>query len=225
MARLNDYGRFLRSGYTLRELAFNGFRLLVWSRLTSLLKHSFAERGAGVVIDYTATVQGSRFIAVGAGTWVQRHAWLTVPLIELPEPPKAPVLRIGERAQIGPRTTLSAVREVVVEDDVLFGMNVYVSDHVHAFRDPKVPVKDQGLPPAGRVRIGKGAWIGANVVIVADGKDLEIGENAVIGANSTVTRSVPARSVAVGSPARVVDRWDEATGRWTSGREGAGPTG
>lgn len=224
MARLNDYGRFLRSGYTVRELAFNGFRLLVWSRLTSLLKHSFAQRGPGVVIDYTATVQGSRFITVGAGTWVQRHAWLTVPLIELPEPPKSPVLRIGERVQIGPRTTLSSVREVTVEDDVLFGMNVYVSDHVHAFRDPKVPVKDQGLPPAGRVRIGKGAWIGANVVIVADGKDLEIGENAVIGANSTVTRSVPARSVAVGSPARVVDRWDEATGRWTSGREGAGPS-
>ena len=66
-----------------------------------------------------------------------------------------------------------------------------------------------------------GAWIGANAVIVADGKDLEIGENAVIGANSTVTKSIPARSVAVGSPARVVDRWDEATGRWTSGREGA----
>lgn len=225
MARLNDYGRFLRSGYTLRELAFNAFRLLVWSRLTSALKHPFASRGPGVVVDYTATVQGSRFIEVGAGTWVQRHAWLTVPLIELPEPPKAPVLRVGERVQIGPRTTLSAVREVVVEDDVLFGMNVYVSDHVHSFRDPKVPIKDQGLPPAGRVRIGKGAWIGANAVIVADGKDLEIGANAVVAANATVTKSVPPRSVAAGSPARVVDRWDEATGRWTSGREGSGPSG
>lgn len=224
MARLNDYGRFLRAGYTLRELAGNGFRLLVWSRWTSFLKHSFARRGSGVVVDYTATVQGSRFIEIGAGSWVQRHAWLTVPLVELPERPKGPTLRIGERVQIGPRTTLSAVREVVVEDDVLFGMNVYVSDHVHAFRDPRTPIKDQGLPPAGRVRIGRGAWIGANAVIVADGKDLEIGANAVVAANSTVTRSIPARSVAAGAPARVVDRWDEVSGRWTRGTPGAAPS-
>ena len=217
MARLNDYGRFLRSGYTWRELAFNGFRLLVWSRLCSLLKHSFASRGAGAVVDYTATVQGSRFISIGAGTWVQRHAWLTVPLIELPEPPKGPVLRLGENVQIGPRTTLSAVNEVVVEDGVLFGMNVYVADHIHAFRDPHKPVKDQGLPAPGRVRIGKGAWLGANVVVIADGKDVEIGENAVVGANSVVTRTIPPRSVAAGTPARVVDRWDEAAGRWTRG--------
>ena len=224
MARLDDYGRFLRSGYTLRELAFNGFRLMIWSRLTSALKHSFARRGAGVVIDCTATVQGSRYIEIDDGSWAQRHTWLTVPLIELPQPPAGPVLKIGRRVQIGPRTTLSAVREVVIEDDVLFGMNVYVSDHIHAFRDPRTPIKDQGLPPAGRVRIGKGAWIGANVVIVADGKDLEIGANAVIGANSVVTKSVPPRSVAAGSPVRVVDRWDEASGRWTSGREDAAPS-
>lgn len=224
MARLNDYGRFLRSGYTLRELAFSAFRLLVWSRLASLLKHSFAERGTGVVIDYTATVSGSRFITVGEGTWVQRQAWLTVPLIEMTAPPPGPTLRIGKRVQIGPRTTLSAVNEVVIEDDVLFGMNVYVSDHVHAFRDPKTPIKDQGVAAPGRVRIGKGAWIGANAVIVADGKDLEIGANAVVAANSTVTKSVPARSVAVGAPARVVDRWDEVSGRWTRGSAGAGPS-
>jgi acetyltransferase-like isoleucine patch superfamily enzyme len=218
MARLNQYGRFLRSGYTWRELAFSGLRLMVWSRAASALKHSFARRGKGVTIDYSAAVQGSRFIEIDDGSWVQRHAWLTVPLIELERPPSGPVLRIGKRVQVGPRTTLSAVREVVVEDDVLFGMNVYVSDHIHEFRDPKIPIKDQGVGAPGRVRIGKGAWIGANAVIVADGKDLEIGENAVVAANSTVTKSIPARSVAVGAPARVVDRYDEAAGAWTRGR-------
>ncbi|MEQ1918520.1 MAG: acyltransferase [Elusimicrobiota bacterium] len=214
MARLNDYGRFLRSGYTLRELAFNGFRLLIWSRLTSALKHSFAHRGSGVVVDYTATVQGSRFIEIGDGSWAQRHVWLTVPLIELDAPPPAPVMKIGKRVQIGPRTTITAVREVIIDDDALFGMNVYISDHVHAFRNVTKPIKDQGLPPAGRVRIGKGAWIGANVVIAANGRDIEIGDNAVVGANSLVTRSIPARSVAVGSPARVRESWDDSSGTW-----------
>lgn len=217
MARLNDYGRFLRSGYTLRELAFSGFRLLVWSRLTSLLKHSFAERGAGVVVDCDAQVYGSRYISIGAGSWIQRGAWLNVGLIGLERKPDGPILRIGERVQVGPRTTLSAMREVVIEDDVLFGMGIYVSDHVHGFRDVTRPVKDQGHGEFGRVRVGKGAWIGANVVIVADGKDIEIGAGAVVAANSVVTKSIPAHSVAAGMPARVVDRWDEAKLAWTRG--------
>ncbi|MBI3554043.1 MAG: acyltransferase [Elusimicrobia bacterium] len=204
MARLTDYNKFLSAGYTWRELGFGFLRLKVFSRLWSALCHTLNERGCGVVIDWTATVQGGRFITVGEGTWVQRHAWLNAPVIELPKPPDGPTLKVGKRVQIGPRTTLSAVREVVVEDDVLFGMGVYVSDHVHAFGDPTKPVKDQGLAPAGKVRIGRGAWIGANAVIVANGVDLEIGEGAVIGANSVVTKSVPAHAVVAGSPARVI---------------------
>ncbi|MCX5788594.1 MAG: acyltransferase [Elusimicrobia bacterium] len=217
MAQLTNYRKFLRSGYTLKELGFNFFRLMVWSRLMSALKHSFAERGRGVVIDSAACVQGSRFITIGDGTWVQRYAWLTVPLVELPDPPSGPTLRIGRRVQIGPRTTLSAAQEVVVEDDVLFAMNVYVADHIHAFEDVTRPVKDQGLPHPGRIRIGRGAWIGANVVIVANGIDLEIGEGAVVGANSVVTKSIPAHCVAAGQPARVVKQYDAATRSWTRG--------
>ncbi|PCI39775.1 MAG: hypothetical protein COB53_02580 [Elusimicrobia bacterium] len=218
MARLNEYNRFLSAGYSLPELGMAFFRLKIWSRLTSALKHRFAFRGRGVVIDYTCTVQSCRFISIGDGSWLQRHVWLTVPLIEMSGPPDGPILRIGDRVQIGPRTTLSAVREVLIEDDVLFGMNVYVSDHIHAYRDVTRPVKDQGLAPAGRVFIRKGAWIGANAVIVANDTDVEIGEGAVVAANSVVTRSIPAHAVATGSPARIADRYDPELGSWSHGR-------
>ncbi len=46
-------------------------------------------------------------------------------------------------------------------------------------------------------------WLGANVTVLPG---ITIGENAVIGAASVVTRDIPANSVAVGSPARVVKR-------------------
>ena len=42
---------------------------------------------------------------------------------------------------------------------------------------------------------------GPRVIVLAG---VTIGENAVIGAGSVVTRSIPARSVAVGNPARVI---------------------
>jgi acetyltransferase-like isoleucine patch superfamily enzyme len=214
MAQLRDYRKFLSAGYTLPELAMNFFRLMVYSRLTSALKHSFARRGTGVVIDYTSCIQGSNFMVIDDDSWLQRYVWLTCPLIEMKEPPKAPVLRIGKRVQLGPRSFISAVNDIQIDDDVLFAPNVYISDHIHAYEAPGVPIKDQGLSPYGRVRVGRGAWLGINTVIAAAGKDIEIGEGSVISANSVVTRSVPARCVAAGNPARVIKRWDEASGRW-----------
>ncbi|HLN31099.1 MAG TPA: hypothetical protein VK395_25385, partial [Gemmataceae bacterium] len=50
-----------------------------------------------------------------------------------------------------------------------------------------------------QVVIGTNCWIGNSTVIMAD-----IGANCVIGAGSVVVRSLPARSIAVGNPARVV---------------------
>ena len=51
------------------------------------------------------------------------------------------------------------------------------------------------------VRIGDDVWIGGNVTILPG---VTIGDRAVIGAGSVVTEDIPADSVAVGVPARVV---------------------
>lgn len=52
-------------------------------------------------------------------------------------------------------------------------------------------------------RIGNGVDIGANVVIIGD---IEIGDNVVIGAGTVVTKSIPANSVVVGNPARILQK-------------------
>jgi len=41
-----------------------------------------------------------------------------------------------------------------------------------------------------------------------------VGELSIVGANSVVTQSIPPRSIAAGNPARVVNRWEEASGCW-----------
>ena len=51
------------------------------------------------------------------------------------------------------------------------------------------------------VTIGNNVWLGANVTVLAG---VSIGDNAVIGAGSVVTRSIPANVVAVGVPCRVL---------------------
>ena len=51
------------------------------------------------------------------------------------------------------------------------------------------------------VTVGADCWLGAAAIVMAD-----VGEGATIGAGSVVTKPIPARSVAVGSPARVVEQ-------------------
>ncbi|GAA3828087.1 CatB-related O-acetyltransferase [Nocardioides panacisoli] len=51
------------------------------------------------------------------------------------------------------------------------------------------------------IRIGAGCWVGDNVTIL---EGVEIGDGAIVGAGSVVTKSVPAYAVAVGNPARVI---------------------
>ena len=45
-------------------------------------------------------------------------------------------------------------------------------------------------------------------------KGVSIGDGAVIGANSVVTKDIPPASIAVGSPAKVIKRFNEQTGKW-----------
>ena len=51
-------------------------------------------------------------------------------------------------------------------------------------------------------------WLGGGVIVCPG---VRIGESCVIGAGSVVTRDIPARSLAVGSPARVVRTLDDST--------------
>jgi acetyltransferase-like isoleucine patch superfamily enzyme len=130
-----------------------------------------------------------------------------------------PVEEFDSRVVIGDRVTstgglqIGAICEVVIEDDVLFAANVFVSDSSHGYERADIPYKYQRLTRAAPVRIKKGSWIGQNVVILSG---VTIGEQAIVGANSVVAESIPDRCIAVGSPARVVKVWSETSHEWTS---------
>jgi maltose O-acetyltransferase len=84
---------------------------------------------------------------------------------------------IGERTQIGP------------------GVQILAADH------PRDPVgRASGLEFGRPVLIGRNVWIGAGAIILPG---VSIGDDALIGAGSVVTRDVPAAATAFGNPARV----------------------
>ncbi|MCC6369607.1 MAG: acyltransferase [Bacteroidia bacterium] len=89
---------------------------------------------------------------------------------------------------------------IIIEDSVLFAPNVSVYATTHTFNSTELPVKQQALKNSSTI-IKSGAWLGVNVVIMPG---VTVGKNAVIGANSVVTKDIPDYSVAVGAPAKVV---------------------
>jgi virginiamycin A acetyltransferase len=106
-------------------------------------------------------------------------------------------VRIGENVYIG---AFCSIGRADIEDEVLFGSNVHVlsGKHQHGYARTDIPIARQhGQKTA--VRVGYGAWIGNGAIVMAD-----IGEQCIIGAGSVVVDAIPAWSVAVGSPARVV---------------------
>jgi acetyltransferase-like isoleucine patch superfamily enzyme len=120
-------------------------------------------------------------------------------------------ISIGRRVVIRPGCQLMAVVDgpITIEDDALLGSGVHIYVSKHCFDDTNVPIIDQGHDPPAAVLIKRGCWIGANTVILPG---VTIGENAIIGAGSVVTRSIPARALAAGCPARVIRQVDNALG-------------
>ncbi len=119
-------------------------------------------------------------------------------------------VRIGERTFIG-ASTLVCAEAIEIGDDVLVSWGCTVVDHnshAIAWHDRRRDVtnwfvgkKDWANVERSVVRIGNRVWIGFNVIVL---KGVSIGEGAVVGAGSVVTRDVPPYTVVAGNPARPI---------------------
>jgi maltose O-acetyltransferase len=108
-------------------------------------------------------------------------------------------LIIGNRSQIGQNARIG--RNVIIGDDVLMGPDVVIMTDTHAYEDLEKPINQQGKLDNQPVYIGNDVWIGTRVIIMPG---VKIGDKAVIGAGSVVTKDIPSGAVAAGVPARVI---------------------
>jgi len=105
-------------------------------------------------------------------------------------------VEIGDNCKIRPFVFIPT--GVVIEDDVFVGPNVTFTNDKY----PRARGEWKLLP----IRVKKGASIGANSIILAG---VTIGEDALVGAGSVVTKDVPSEAVVVGNPARIIGYRDK----------------
>jgi acetyltransferase-like isoleucine patch superfamily enzyme len=141
-------------------------------------------------------------LEIGRDTLLEPGCWLTLS-------PQARIT-IGSGCFLNRNTMLAAVDLIEIGDHVMFANNCFVGDADHRYDDPSKPVTWQGFEPKGPVRIGSNCWFGVGCVVTGG---VEIGERSVIGANSVITRDLPAGVIAAGAPAKVI-REIEFQGGW-----------
>lgn len=96
--------------------------------------------------------------------------------------------------------TICARQLIEIGDGTLIGANSYIFDNDFHAIDPVARAKDDySVVRSAPVRIGSNVFIGTRCIIL---KGVTIGDNAVIGAGSVVSQSVPSGAVAAGNPCK-----------------------
>ena len=126
-------------------------------------------------------------------------------------------LFFGNNVQINDYCHINALKSVRIGDNVLIASKVFITDLEHGSyigdendSQPNSIVKDRPLSSK-PVVIGNNVWIGELCSVLPG---VTIGENSIIGANSVVTKSIPANSIAVGNPAKLIKQFNFSTNKW-----------
>ena len=109
-------------------------------------------------------------------------------------------VEIGDNANIGSNCQIFSARKVQIGNNVLIAAYTYLVGGGHIYKDPDIPVIEQGRTASG-IEIGDNVWLGASVKVL-DG--VSIGEGAIIAAGAVVTEDIPPFAIAGGIPAKVI---------------------
>jgi acetyltransferase-like isoleucine patch superfamily enzyme len=126
-------------------------------------------------------------------------------------------LIFGKNIQLNDYVHITAMNNVVIGDNVLMASKIYISDCSHGFYSGEETDSSPEQYPIDRnyniseVIIEDNVWLGEFVSVLPG---VTIGKGAIIGSNSVVTKDIPANTIAVGSPAKVIKKYNFKTKRW-----------
>jgi acetyltransferase-like isoleucine patch superfamily enzyme len=143
--------------------------------------------GPGVTFEIGpgATVHLGRWSWIGHGTKIRAHEG---------------EVSIGAKTVMGQECTISAFQHVSIGRECIVADRVMLIDFDHGVVETERPVRAQGIYKRD-VRVGHNVWVGYGACFL---RGATVGDNAVIGSLSVITKDVPANAVVGGAPARVL---------------------
>ena len=146
---------------------------------------AFVCPGVTFEIGRDARVHLGRWSWVGHGTKIRAHEG---------------EVRIGAKTVLGQECTISAFQHVSIGRECILADRVMLIDFDHGVVEVERPIREQGIYKRD-VRVGHNVWVGYGACIL---RGAHVGDNAIVGTSTVVTRDVPENAVVGGVPARVL---------------------
>jgi acetyltransferase-like isoleucine patch superfamily enzyme len=121
-----------------------------------------------------------------------------------------PVIRIENEVSIEQNVHITCAESIIIQSGTAIASNVTITDIIHPYEDIRLSPEKQIINTKS-VLIGEDCKIYNNSVILPG---VKIGKHSIIGANSVVNMNIPDFCVAVGSPAKIVRRFDFDKKTW-----------
>jgi acetyltransferase-like isoleucine patch superfamily enzyme len=164
--------------------------LSTYGRRLKLDGLAFIPRGIVLEIGRNGRIELGRWSWLGHGTKIRCHEG---------------VVSIGAKTVLGQECTISAYQHVSIGRECVIADRVMLIDFDHGTVEVERPIRLQGIYKRD-VRVGNNVWIGYGACVL---RGVTVGDNAVIGTNSVVTKDVPANAVVGGVPARLLRMREE----------------
>jgi acetyltransferase-like isoleucine patch superfamily enzyme len=145
----------------------------------------FLGRDLELQISHRGEIRFGRFVWIGDGTKIRCHEG---------------EVEIGAKTVLGQDCTISAYRHVRIGEQCVIADRAMFIDFDHGVVDVERPIRKQGIYMRD-VDIGSNVWIGYGACIL---RGVKVGDNAIVGTNSVVTKDVPANAVVGGVPAELI---------------------
>lgn len=121
-----------------------------------------------------------------------------------------PLIILHDGVSIQQNLHLTCANKIEIGENTAIAANVTITDIHHPYDDISKPIEKQDIVVK-EVIIGADCKIYNNAVVLPG---VHIGTHVTIGANSVVTHDIPAYSVAVGNPAKVIKKYDFENKKW-----------
>src|SRR3954454_2580346 len=143
--------------------------------------------GPGVLLQVgkDAQIELGRWAWLGHGTKIRCHEG---------------TVSIGAKTVMGQECTISSFQHVQIGRECVIADRVMFIDFDHGVVEVDRPIRLQGIYKRD-VNVCNNLWIGYGACIL---RGVTVGDNAIIGTNSVVTKDVPANAVVAGLPAKVI---------------------
>ncbi|MDM1373361.1 DapH/DapD/GlmU-related protein [Myroides marinus] len=191
----------------LRHYSFNQLILLSYYKIRAFFVFKNAR-----LIRFPFDVRGKKFMNVSKGFTTGFGC-----RVEAYPVGNDKVLFIGNNFQMNDYVHITAREKVVIGNNVLLASKIYISDCSHgSYSGDQYDSSPDSIPHdrplfSKPVIIEDNVWLGEFVSVLPG---VTIGRGTIVGANSVVSKSLPANVIAVGTPAKPIKKYNFETQRW-----------